>query len=359
MTKQERGADIELAKELEQREHPLLVWGSGVSDIVYAGDTETADEYRTLWLTLLYSFQEHPALELQLEKFIEAVFVPHFPKIEVGEGFVGVHQPTSGRDLLSDDPVLVENSMRDTLRAMEVAEQLGASYFVLHAVIRDNWNNRPDQLIQATEILRQIIDHYLQQDYSYRLLIENLEFPKQPSLSSEIVNLIRTLRQWLPSLGLALDIPHHWHNEIHLLHQVPDYTLTHEDAYFERLQKLLTELEEEFPGVIEVIHLAQAYIDENDGIHNTHALPGTQDVGDVRLGASRYQKPTGFYGKWLDLDKTIQTLAAWAIQSDHQQVKIVQEVHHRQAAELELSGQALAQRWEQVVRRFRNEHRTL
>lgn len=217
-------------------------------------------------------------LELQmegegLEKANRQVFIP----TEQRPRFLGVHQPTTDVDFL--EPEKVYASLQKSFQAMEMADRLNANYFVVHLQTKDRWESlesRPAQIEMSLSWFAELITAYMERDYHFPILVENLEYPKYPATRREIMEVVYMLRPYVAHklpLGIAFDVGHLWHSGFLIrenLHNpyvaaVADSWARKETPFEEHLALTVDLIGDD----MKVVHMTGCYE------HATHLLPGS------------------------------------------------------------------------------------
>ncbi len=310
-----------------------IEFGAIVSDFRFPRIPKSSGEGIQFWSELAGNL-EGIGIELQPELYY-LTDLPEGLIFHSRHPFIGVHQPCHGRDVLSPDIHKASASRHDTETAMAIANNIGAEYFVIHPVQIDNWVQRVEQRQVATQYVKEVIEHKKQKGYSFKLCVENLEYPKYPSTLEEMITLLSDINtSESPEITLLFDVAHHWHNVVHLFHQIPGFELVTDEHYYDVLLNDLTVLTHRFgPEIIEGFHIAQAYIEGQ--IHNTHGLPGLLD-NEVFSPEHLYSfaRPSHMQEKWLDVERVLQCIGVWMKGEEVPMTRAVIESHHRSESEM-------------------------
>ncbi len=124
---------------------------------------------------------------------------------------IGVHQPVSGRDILSSNFFLKYEGIAETKQAMAFCDFIGADFFVFHLSMSDRWGwERRDQIAKALKIFKVFATFYHASDFSFVPCIQLLEFPRFPATGGEASSLVEHCRDIWPETQIAFDISHFW-----------------------------------------------------------------------------------------------------------------------------------------------------
>lgn len=198
--------------------------------------------------------------------------------------------------------------------------------------------------MRALAWIKRLWQHKLEHGLTPRLCIENLEYPKYPATFGEVRQSLEQLRGTdLDQLGLVFDVAHHWHNYRHLLRQANPNLIVDEKTYPLLLLDHLRQIASQFPDVIEAFHFAQAYIDPATDTHVTHGLPGSVE-NTFTTSFALINDP---FKDWLNTASLMKVLRDFTESVGVDTLKLVLEVHHRQADELNLIAQAILDLWAQ------------
>jgi hypothetical protein len=162
---------------------------------------------------IYYLGKEGMGAELQLEP-------PHgsyLPRINTRNlPFFGVHLPINREDTKKERTV--GDSLDAAARTLEMASQFDANYLVVHLEVDYDWDNlgvRSEAVKKGLDIFYGITEKAKEEGFNGDLIIENLEFPLYPALSSEIIEVGQILNSFEKrQFGLALDLGHLLHTQI-------------------------------------------------------------------------------------------------------------------------------------------------
>jgi hypothetical protein len=206
---------------------------------------------------------EGQGFELELEENLE---IASLPELSVRPAFVGVHQPTTNIDVLSDDPIMRTESLTKIEKAMILADHVDAEYFTIHLETVDrNWADEEARGKKATlsrEVFDELVELHKQRAFTFPMLIENLEYPKYPATPQEIKEVVDYLADVSIPTGIVMDVGHLWRSRSLMKEaglKVPDGDLPYTDF----LRQTLDSIGEH----IRVFHVTGC------GGHETHLLP--------------------------------------------------------------------------------------
>ncbi len=254
----------------------------------------------------------------------------------------GVHQSIRDMDILSEDISVQLRTLESAKQGMLFAGQIRAEYFVFHlAQSVDYWDwDRREQMDVAVRAFQEMADFYHQCAPGFIPLLENLEFPKFPATAAEIVNLFKRCREFLPGLGLCLDVPHLWHsralileNRKKLSREVSDLSLLKGD-FLPYLEHTLSHIAAQCGAGVYLYHMGGCYE------HETHEIPGLLPGEDPFRHHLRLDE-TDIYDPELELDYpgAINTILRHHLR-EVRELLMVLEIHNRSFEEmLEVSRQ--------------------
>ncbi len=218
--------------------------------------------------------------ELEMEGGFE---VAELPTDFQRPAFLGVHQPTKGIDVLSDQNRHQRHSVKHIQQAMDLAGHLAADYFTIHLQTVDrHWANeraRGRQAAASLEVLEELLRYHQKNQFEFAMLVENLEYPKYPATLEEISDVAAILadKEDIPT-GILLDVGHLWRSrtlikEAH--HKWPGGNQTY-DTYLDGVLKAVGQ------------HIRAFHVTGCHG-HQTHLLPDLsgppkRSVAEAALG---------------------------------------------------------------------------
>lgn len=336
---------------------PELQVGMVVSDIVLAKASEnmrfaqTGNELYHDWWELVQPYVGTGwGVELQPEgNLIQDSIWRSFPEMITQNRFLGVHQPNWERNLIDSNTENAKRGLQETYRALDLAEKLGAAYFVVHLLSRDDWqSDRVGQIEKGLTAFETLADYHRAKGYHTRLCIENLEYPKYPADLEETLGALHRLSSVSEGVGLVVDVAHLWHNWVWLMKGISGHDGMMNQASFEEvLKEYLHHVGRDYLQVIEGFHIAQGYV--MGDAHITHGVPGILEQGEIgRNGLGDLSMPTGFGGSWLDVGKSLAVIREWAVAQQKQDVRMVLEIHNRNPEELKMVAKALEIIWKNI-----------
>ena len=196
-------------------------------------------------------------LELQPENFIWDCNSTKYLTDRIS--FKSIHAPSDGLDLSSDNSHLKYESILKTIDSMDLADNIGAQTLVIHPVNNMHLNPQ-ERLIRKefflTTLAENIAPHYIKNNHSYSICLENIEYPKYPATLEEALTLNAEASTIMP-VRMVLDIPHVW-NSIRILNENPDYykDWTHGFPIEESFEKYLRTFIEKHDDKIGIYHIA-------------------------------------------------------------------------------------------------------
>jgi hypothetical protein len=183
----------------------------------------------------------------------------------------------------------------------------------------------------------------VQYNLTPKLSIENLEVPKSPASTEEMLYFLRHFSDEGLPIGLVMDIAHHWHNYADLFRYLHSVHLADQELYLDLLSMHLSLLHTHFPEVLIAYHITQSYIDRESNIHVTHGLPGSLEGKPVNFNGLVTNPDSRL--EWLSTHDVLQVLKDVAGKHTLPLTRVVLEVHHRAANELLPVAQAMMELW--------------
>lgn len=346
-------------KEYRERlsRQPKILVGMVVSDIASTKTShdmrfaQTGNELYHDWWELVQPYIGTGwGVELQPEgNLLQESIWRSFPKMISQNRFLGVHQPNWERNLIDTNTENAKRGLQETCRALDLAEKLGAAYFVVHLLSRDDWqSDRVGQIERGCKVFGMLAEYHRAQRYNTRLCIENLEYPKYPADLEETLGALHRLSGVSENVGLVVDVAHLWHNWVWLMKGIEGHDgMMNQGSFEEVLKEYLHQLSKDYPQVIEGFHIAQGYMIGDT--HITHGVPGILEQGEIgRNGLDDLSKPVGFEGSWLDVGKSLAVIREWAVTQQKQDVRIVLEIHNRNPDEMKMVANALEMVWRNI-----------
>ncbi len=317
-----------------------------VAQVVCDIGMENGDVHR-VWQELLEPYQGICSLEYQVELRSSLDDFEQIPRFNLKkDGYIGVHQPTSQLDIISAEYGERSLALNLAKKGLELAHHLGADYYVVHPTTSDNWVDRGGQQRQAHQWIFELYNYGKLKKLTPRICVENLEYPKYPATLEELLYLLSYLSsEGMDDVGLIFDVAHHWHNYVHLLHQISPTLLVSSNQYGKLLEDHLSQISTRFPNKLFGYHLAQGYIEWEFDQHVTHGLPG---LFHSELGIGTGVKPTNSGVEWLDLEEILRALCTQAQANGEESVKILLEVHHQPPEKLIEIAHAIIAYWAQL-----------
>lgn len=290
--------------------HHQIIVGNNLSDCEAPNmtDLEEQDAHDAFW-GRCFDATWGQAIEIQYEGNLQLKLWENFPDMIGQRPLLGVHQPLKARNTISPTTEVAEQSMADTLLAMDMAQHIGANYYVYHLTSVDDWvNPRSQQLQQAYLALDRMAEHYNRNNHNYAMALEiPLEYPKHPASEQEIIEVIGQVLSSHPGTVLIFDVAHHWHNQ----RLVPAEKFS--SNYQKRLSDLLIKIEDTYPGAILGFHLGGSYINTETDKHETHDIPGHVPSRTLETPTDfEYGKPIEFTGEWMKVEEVLHALVTWS-----------------------------------------------
>jgi sugar phosphate isomerase/epimerase len=279
------------------------------------------EEHRSLWDKSIKDLQGLPVVEIQYEGPLEKNRWQGVVERPDGCHTLGVHQPLCGRNILSFNPLERQVALGDSLRSMNMANAIGADYFVTHLDFVDVWSeDRSVVLERALSTFSKLAVWHRKNAHTYDLCVEfPLEFPKHPSTLEDFTTIVELMLQIYPNTKIIFDVAHHWHNTTHL---APD---TWEGDWGHALTQALNLIEGFKPGLIQGFHFGGSYVDTEADTHVTHGIPGTHGEYD-RKNLFLGEAPDSFNGSWMAVLSTLQVLSEFAKTNYPEGLPVVLEV---------------------------------
>jgi hypothetical protein len=229
---------------------------------------------------IYYLGREGMGAELQLEP----PYNPYLSRINTGNlPFFGVHLPINREDTQKDKTF--ENSLNVAARTLAMASQLDANYLVIHLEADYDWDNlgaRKDAVKKGLNIFHGITEKAKEEGFEGDLIIENLEFPLYPALSSEIIEIGNMLNSFdKGKFGIALDLGHLLHTQILINEnmQKGDVILPFTDPYVRGEISFISYLNNLMVNVGDKVKLLHVTGVRN---HETHLMPTVVSGGNDR-----------------------------------------------------------------------------
>lgn len=216
-------------------------------------------------------------LELELEDNFEDL-----PQITNRPVFLGVHQPSSGIDVIESQKR--DGSILKIKRAMLMAGFILADYFTVHLQTKDRWDNlqqRDKYKNISLCVFEELLKFHESQNFNYPILIENLEFPKYPATREEVVDIANYLESITSSpVGMVLDVGHLWRSR----NLLAENRFFHQDSCIPYTDYLSSTLDQ-IGDIVKTIHITGC------GGYQTHMLPQI----DIAAPKDRTVRPDEYY----------------------------------------------------------------
>ena len=240
----------------------------GLASYINPRTVSSQEEHDQQWQALLDNWQHLECLEIQYEHDYRNNWWQSLPEmLQHYAGKIIVHGPTQNRDLASIDQQCRSQSVLENKLALDFAAKIGAENMILHITPQDDFNSRLKQLDRAMFSATELAQHIKDNNLPVALMLENLEYPKWPADTKEAVDLAKDLKTIHPNLTSCFDLAHLWHNYAAL---IPGLKYSDED-FLANLINYIVEVDSIAP--IQRFHVAGAYVDRANNIHETHGLP--------------------------------------------------------------------------------------
>lgn len=313
-------------------EKPRLLVGQIITDLFF-----DSSDLQKQWHDVVAAAAPW-SIEYQIE-LLASLAEESLPRPEPDQTFIGVHQATFETDIISGSKTERDIAFRKAELGLQKAHELGATYFVVHPTTRDNWQDRLSQLNASRLWVEELYSLKESKGYSPQICIENLEFPKIPSTIGEVISELDYYKSKSMDIGLIFDVAHHWHNYVHLLHQLSQTHLVDPEMYCELLSNHLRSIQTYHPNCIVGYHFAQAYINWESKEHVTHGLPDLEHQSHESSRKNVY---------WLSPHSVLKELLDFSIDGGYQECRLILEVHGQSVSNLDAVAQALVAFWLQM-----------
>lgn len=242
--------------------------------------------------------------------------------IDTEQPRLGVHMPTTGRDPLSSNFFGKHGALDETRRAMDLAAQFGAEYFVIHLATRDKWTwEREDQIKKGLKIFKELATYYSVKGYDFTPLIEVLPYPRFPAHGGETMNIYNRIQHILPETRIAFNISHLWLSARRMI--VAGIWQEENFHFIDHLDYALSRLWH----AIEVFQLGGCWES------TTHAIPGLHPQQDPFEYPIKLRETPGVYEECgeIDLNRTLQLLLKYTVKRDRR-LNLVLDIRDRDIA---------------------------
>lgn len=262
-------------------------------------------------------------IELQYEFRMSDGFWPSLPKIFEGKNINwNLHAGIQHTDIASDNENYRQKSIAEYKMMLELADQIGANV-IMHLTPHDiPWQDgfhnheylKEERLRQLSRGLKSfaVLTEYINaRKLKVKKYVENVEFKKFPADLQDTEFILPRILEINPQTGFCVDIPHLWHNHVHLCPDRDPHI-----GFQQILRDYLTFVSSQMP--IDIIHFAGAYIAQKNGngpdIHATHAHPGLMQGQELTDGINLYLEapPEGHQGPWLPIIPTLREVVRYA-----------------------------------------------
>lgn len=297
------------------------------------------------WKQLLDQFVGE-SVELQPERMasltnIEAIPIPVVTK---EDGAIGVHHPSYKQDVISKDLLERTTALQHTINGYRLAHRVGALYYVVHPVTTDDWvSEREKQAEQALTWVTDLANYQAIHTLSPLLCIENLEVPKTPASTDELLHYLRRFADEGLPVGVVFDIAHHWHNYVNLFQYLKGHQIIDPATYLSLLTSHLHAIHDHFPEMLVAYHITQSYVDAANKVHVTHGLPGSLEGAPLNINGLLSSPDESL--EWLSTADVLKVLKYIAKQKNIPVTRVILEVHHRSAQDLLPVAQAMMELW--------------
>ncbi|HBY93623.1 MAG: hypothetical protein M5U01_02855 [Ardenticatenaceae bacterium] len=233
--------------------------------------------------------------------------------------YLGVHMPVGGIDTLSSNFFGKYSALEEARRAMDLADRVGAEYFVVHLAQRDKWEwARSDQIAKALKIYKELAAYYSFHKYTFVPCIEVLEYPKFPATGGELIYIYNECRRILPETRIAFNLSHLWRSRNLMLTTgvwgKPDV------SFIDHLEYSLSQLWQD----IHVFQLGGCWETE------THCVPGLHPQQNPFQHPMKLHESVGVYDESgeVNLNATLDLLLDYTIEYGRD-LNLILEIHDR------------------------------
>lgn len=227
--------------------------------------------------------------------------------------------PVGGMDTLSSNFFGKYSALEETRRAMDLADRLKASYFVVHLAQQDKWEwDRSDQIAKALKIYKELAAYYSFHHYTFVPCIEILEYPKFPATGGELVYIYNECRRILPETRIAFNVSHLWRSRNLML--TTGFWGKPEVSFVDHLEYSLSQVWQD----IHVVQLGGCWETE------THCVPGLHPQENPFQHPMKLRESDGVYEECgeINLNATLDLLLDYTI-GMNRDLNLVLEIHNR------------------------------